>query len=339
MEKIIFGRTGLKVSRTSFGCIPIQRIPYEESTAILRHAYDNGVNLFDTANSYTTSEDRIGTAFSDVRKNVVICTKSGASNPEDLTAHLENSLRMLKTDYIDVLQFHNPSFLPRPNGEDGLYDCLKKAQTEGKIRFIGISAHKLTTAVEAVESGLYDTLQFPFSYISTDEEMALAKLCREKNVGLLAMKGLCGGILTNAKAAFAFLRQYENIVPIWGIEKIHQLEEFLSYEKNPPILDDSLQKEIEKDKAELSGSFCRACGYCLPCPADIPIPMAARMTFLLGRTLKENFLTPTWQENMRKIDNCTNCGHCVANCPYELDAPALLKFHQAEYFKSFEIKK
>ncbi|MCL2841381.1 MAG: aldo/keto reductase [Defluviitaleaceae bacterium] len=333
MEQVIFGRTGLKVSRTGFGCIPIQRITYEESTAILRRAYESGITLYDTANGYTTSEDRIGTALHDVRKNIVICTKSGAQTPDELTKHLENSLTKLRTDYIDVFQFHKPDFVPYPDREDGMYDTLKKAQTQGKIRFISMSAHSLDLAREAVESGLYDTMQFPISHISNPEEIEFTKLCKEKNIGYLGMKALCGGILTNAKAAFAFLRQFDNVIPIWGIEKMTELEEIIAYEKNPSTLDESLQKAIDNDRAELAGTFCRACGYCLPCPAKIPIPMAARMKFLLNRMYAPNFLTPEWTENMRRIDDCINCGHCKANCPYALDVPELLKLHQAAHSK------
>lgn len=339
MKKIIFGKTNLHVSRTGFGAIPIQRISYDESTAILRRAFDAGVSLFDTANAYTTSEDRIGIALGDVREKIILCTKSGATYNEgrrvaadEMIANLENSLRKLRTDYIDVFQFHCPGFVPHPGGEDGLYDALEKARREGKIRHIGITAHKLHLAIEAVESDLYAVLQYPFSYLSSPEELALAEKCRAHNVGVLGMKALCGGILTNARAAFAFLRQYENIVPIWGIQQMSELEEFIAYEKNPPALTDDLLAEIERDKAALSGSFCRACGYCLPCPANIPIPMAARMEFLLGRMVAENFRTPEWQAHMRKIDDCTDCGHCKANCPYELDVPELLRRHSAYYF-------
>ena len=333
MEQIIFGRTNLTVSRTGIGCIPIQRIPYDESTAILRRAYESGVTLFDTAHGYTTSQDRIGVALSHVRDKLVLCTKSGASTPEVLTDHLENSLAKMRTDYIDVFQFHNPSFVPRPGGEDGLYDTLLKVKAQGKIRAIGITAHKYTTALEAVQSGFYDTLQYPFSYLSSDEELGLIDQCRAQNMGILAMKGLCGGLITNGKAAFAFLRQFDNIVPIWGIEKMWQLEEFLACEESPPVLDAALQAVIAEDKVKLSGSFCRACGYCLPCPVDIPIPQAARIEFLMGRMVRDNFVTPAWQENMKRIDNCTGCGHCVANCPYELDVPELLKAQKEAYFK------
>jgi predicted aldo/keto reductase-like oxidoreductase len=240
---------------------------------------------------------------------------------------------MLQTDYIDVFQFHNPPFVPRPEGEDRLYDCALKAKAQGKIRHIGITSHSKDLAREAVMSGLYDTLQYPLSYLSTDEELALAALCREHNIGLLAMKGLCGGLITNAKAAFAFLRQYDNIIPIWGMQKMTELEEFLSYEQEPPTLDSDLQKVIETDKTELSGNFCRCCGYCLPCPVGIPINNAARITFLARRAVKEYWLSKEWQDNMCLIDNCTNCGHCKAHCPYGLDTPALLKRQQKEFFE------
>ena len=333
MQQTIFGKTGLTVSRTGFGCIPIQRIPYEESTALLQHAYEHGVTLYDTANSYTTSEDRIGTALHHVRSKIVLCTKSHALSSGELMENIENSLRMLRTDYIDLLQIHNPPFVPRPGREDGLYDCLLKARAQGKIRFIGITSHSRERAQEAVLSGLYDTLQYPLSYLSMDEELALIDLCRNHNMGMLAMKGLCGGLLTNAKAAFAFIRQYDNVIPIWGMQKMSEIEEFFSYEKTPPLLDSTLRNAIEADKAELTGSFCRSCGYCLPCSVDIPIPNAARITFLLRRTVKERYMTQEWQDNMRLIDNCTSCGHCKEHCPYGLDTPALLKRQQAEYFE------
>ena len=334
MEQIIFGKTGLKVGRTGFGCIPIQRISYDESTALLRRAYDNGVTVFDTANGYTTSEERIGIALGGVRKSIVLCTKSSASNPTDLMANIENSLTKMQTDYIDVFQFHNPSYVPKPDEENGMYETLLTAKKQGKIRHIAISAHKKEVSIEAVTSGLYDVLQFPFSYLSTPEEMAIAGLCQTHNVGILGMKGLCGGILTNAKAAFAYLREYENIVPIWGIQETAQLDEFISYEKIPPVLDDELQAVINTDREALAETFCRACGYCLPCPADIPIPMAARMTFLLRRMRKDVLQAENWQEQMRKIDNCTHCEHCKKHCPYELDVPVLLREHQHAYFAS-----
>ena len=333
MQQTVFGKTGLKVSRTGFGCIPIQRISYEESTALLNTAYENGITLYDTANSYSTSEERIGIALHKVRDKIVLCTKSSPFAPEKITENINNSLKMFKTDYIDVFQVHNPPFVPRPDGEDGVYNCLLKAKEQGKIRFIGITSHSKDRAKEAVLSGLYDTLQYPFSYLSSNEELTLVELCRESNIGFLAMKGLCGGLITNAKAAFAFLRQFENVIPIWGMQKMSELEEFLSFEIESPMLDSEMLKVIESDKTELGGSFCRCCGYCLPCTIGIPINNAARIVFLLGRTVRENFTTSEWQNHMRNVDNCTNCGNCIKKCPFGLDVPVILKYQQKKYFE------
>jgi predicted aldo/keto reductase-like oxidoreductase len=181
--------------------------------------------------------------------------------------------------------------------------------------------------------GLYDTVQFPLSAISSPADLELAGVCRQNDVGLIAMKAMCGGLLTGARLAFAALRQYENTVPIWGIQREQELAEFLALEADPPRLDDEMQAAIERERAELAGDFCRDCGYCLPCPAEIPIPTAARMAFLLRRSPSARFLTPEWQEQMRRIEDC---GACRERCPYELDTPALLQKMLRDYVASLE---
>jgi predicted aldo/keto reductase-like oxidoreductase len=334
MEKIRLGKTNLMVSRSGFGAIPIQRISDEESTALLRAAFEGGINFYDTARGYTTSEYKIRLALGDVRGKIIIATKSGANTGEQLEKNLETSLSELGTDYIDVYQFHNPSFIPRPGDENGVYDAALKAKSAGKIRYIGVTNHRLDLAVEMVKSGLFDTMQFPMSSLASEEELELVRLCKEHDVGFIAMKALAGGLITNAKTTFAFLRQFDNVVPIWGMQYMPQLEEFLRYEQNPPILDEELRAVIESDRAKLSGDFCRACGYCLPCPAGINIPTAARMELLLGRTNWRNMTDERGQEMMRRINNCTNCRHCAENCPYHLNTPKLLKAN-LKYFEKF----
>jgi aryl-alcohol dehydrogenase-like predicted oxidoreductase len=301
MEKIILGRTGLHVSRSGFGAIPIQRLSDEESTALLRASYEGGINYYDTARAYTTSERKINLALGSVRENIYIATKTQAKTGQALLNDLETSLGNLATDYIDIYQFHNPPFLPLPGGADGLYDAALKAKAEGKIRHIGITSHRLALAKEMVKSGLYETMQFPMSSLATEDEVELVKLCREYNVGFVAMKGLAGGLITNAATTFAFLRSLETVVPIWGMQAMWQLEEFLRYEKNPPELSGELMAVIEKDREALSGGFCRSCGYCLPCPAEINIPQSARMRLLLGRMNWHGLIDETNQAMMRKI--------------------------------------
>ena len=252
----------------------------------------------------------------------------------EVLAHINLSLKRMNTDYIDLIQLHNPEKLPNPNDKNSTYQALLEAKEKGIVRHIGISLHKYSDAIESVKSGLYETLQFPLSAISADRELEIIDLCKEHNVGLIAMKALCGGIITNAKMAFAFLRQFKNVVPIWGIQKIEELDEFLSYEKNPPQLDSKMLQLIDKEREELSGEFCRGCGYCMPCPVGIPLPMAARMYYLLRRSSVESLTNKEWQEKMARIDDCTNCGLCRTKCPYHLDTPKLIK-EMYEDFKTF----
>lgn len=331
MEKVRLGRTGLMVTRTAFGALPIQRVGSGEAARILRKAYDGGINFFDTARGYSDSEEKIGRALSDVRTKIIIATKSHAPTGAGLLADLQTSLANLKTDYVDILQLHNPAEIPNPNDPASTYSAALEARKKGMVRFVGISNHRIAVAAEAVRSGLFDTVQFPLSAVSSPEDLALVDLCASHDVGLIAMKALAGGLITNAKTAFAFLRQFETIVPIWGIQRKSELDEFLALADNPPLLNDNLRAVIEKDIAELSGDFCRGCGYCLPCPAEIPINIAARMSLLLKRAPSENYLTEDWQEKMSRIENCTECNQCKDRCPYNLDTPALLKKNLADY--------
>ncbi|MDR1147312.1 MAG: aldo/keto reductase [Spirochaetaceae bacterium] len=325
------GRTGLIVNKHGFGALPIQRRSVDDAVPILRGAFDAGINYFDTARMYTDSEEKIGRALGTVRKQFILATKTTAENGVELREHLETSLRLLKTDYIDVYQFHNPEHFPKPNDGTGLYEAVLEAKNAGKIRFIGITNHKIGVAIEAGESGLYDTMQFPFSYISGEKEIELVKLCEKTNTGFIAMKALCGGLLNDIGAAAAFMNTQSNVVPIWGIQTMNELEKLKTAIKNEKYPNAAQSARIEHDRAELQGDFCRSCGYCLPCPAGIKIFNCARMSLLLRRMPPAQWLTEQWRQEMEKINNCINCGHCKEHCPYKLDTPALLKKNYADY--------
>ena len=335
---VTLGKTGMIVNKNGFGALPIQRISTEEAAVLLRKAYDAGVRFFDTARFYTDSEEKIGYALSDVRAKIYIATKTAAKNADDFWKDLETSLRNLKTDYVDLYQFHNPPFCPKPGDGSGLYEAMLEAKKQGKIRFIGITNHRMAVAEEAVESGLYDTLQFPFNYLSTGREIALAKACAEHDMGFIAMKGLSGGLLNNSAAVYAYMAQYENVLPIWGVQTEKELDEFLSYIENPPQLTDELKAVIEKDQRELAGEFCRGCGYCMPCPAGIEINDCARMSLLLRRSPSESHLNEAGQARMKKIEGCINCGQCRSKCPYGLDTPRLLKNNYKDYMEVLDGK-
>ena len=331
MSNVTLGRTHITVDKNGFGALPVQRVTKEEAAGILRRAYEGGITFFDTARAYSDSEEKIGLALSGVRNHIYLATKTMASTPEGFWKDLETSLSLLKTDCIDIYQFHNPPFCPRPGDESGLYDAALKAREQGKIRFIGITNHRLSVAQEAIQSGLYDTLQFPFCYLADEKDLALVEACREQDMGFIAMKSLSGGLITNAAAAYAYADQFDNVLPIWGIQRLSELEEFLSFIQDPPSMTGEIKALIDRDRRLLSGTFCRGCGYCMPCPAGIEINNCARMSLLLRRSPTASHLSPAGQEKMMKIKDCLHCGQCASKCPYGLDTPALLERNLKDY--------
>ena len=333
MKLLSLGKTGITTPQNAFGALPIQRTDLKTAVKLLRRAYDGGMTFFDTARAYSDSEEKLGAAFDGMRDRIFIATKTHATTPEVFWSDLETSLKNLRTDYIDLYQFHMPAQCFRPGDGTGMYECMLEAKAQGKIRHIGMTNHRILVATEAVESGLYETMQFPFSYLASQQELDLVQACKDKGMGFIAMKALAGGLITNSAAAFAYISQFDHVLPIWGIQREHELEEFLSYMDNPPALTPELQAVIDGDRKELVGDFCRGCGFCMPCPMGIEISSCARMSLMLRRAPSASSLTPESQEMMQKIETCLHCGQCSSKCPYGLDTPALLEKNYEDYKK------
>ena len=317
MKMVTLGSTGIQVVQNGFGALPIQRDSKEVAVKIVRRAYEGGMRFFDTARAYSDSEEKVGEALNDVRDNLYIATKTMAQTPEEFWQQLETSLQLLKTDYIDIYQFHCANQVYAPGDGTGMYECMLEAKAQGKIRHIGITAHKIQIAFDAVESGLYETLQYPFSYLAAEREKELVAKCKEKNVGFIAMKGLAGGLINKSEAAMAFMTQYDNVLPIWGIQRETELEEWLSYMDHTPSMTGEIKEYIEREQKELSGEFCRGCGYCMPCPKGIMINQCARMSLMLRRAHSASWLSEDMQAEMKKIETCINCRKCVSKKNYE----------------------
>lgn len=331
MKTVTLGSTGICVPQNAFGALPVQRVMKDQAVALLRRARSGGITFFDTARAYSDSEEKLGLAFGGHWDGIYVATKTAALTPEDFWRDLETSLSLLKTDHIDIYQFHNAAQCFRPGDGTGMYECMLEAKKQGKIRHIGATAHRIGIAEEIIDSGLYETLQFPFSYISSEREQALAEKCRRANMGLIAMKGLAGGLIRRSDAAFAFISQFENVLPIWGIQRERELDEWLAFFKTPAVMTDELRSFIETERRELTGEFCRGCGYCMPCPAGIEINNCARMSLMLRRAPSAAWLTPDMQEKMKRIEGCLHCGRCASKCPYGLDTPALLQKNYEDY--------
>ena len=328
MRDYTLGKTGITVPQNAFGALPIQRVTVDEAVSLLRNAYDGGMRFFDTARAYSDSEIKIGKAFEGMRDKVYISSKTQAVTKDKFFEDLDTTLKNLKTDYIDIYQLHCAARCY--NEEDEIYNALVEAKKQGKIRHIGITAHKIGVAEDIVRSGLYETLQFPFSYLASDRDIELVKSCAEHGMGFIAMKGLSGGLLTDSSACMAFMSLYEAL-PIWGIQRQSELDEWLSFFDKEVSMTEEIKAVIDKDRKELLGEFCRGCGYCMPCTVDIQINQCARMIQMIRRSPSANFLSDFWQQEMLKIDSCVECGICKTRCPYELDIPTLLKKNLEDY--------
>ena len=333
-ETVRLGRTGLVVNKTGFGALPLQRVVMEEAKRIIRRALDGGINFIDTARVYTDSEEKLGAALdSALRKKIVLATKALPADGASLTQSLHNSLKMLRTEYVDILQVHNPKRMPAPDDGSGLCEALLEARRAGKIRFIGLTSHSADLAIQAARSGLYDTVQFPFSYLSSGKDMEVPGICRDEDVGFLAMKGLGGGLIRNIPAAFAFMRAYDNVLPLWGIQKMEELKEFLALSAAPPEWDAAMEASVEQDRRELSADFCRGCAYCMPCPSGIDIALVARMALLLNRHPRQK-VVEAFGAKMAAAADCVQCGECRPRCPYGLDTPELVR-KNAEFYNNY----
>jgi len=331
MKEITLGKTGIKTPQNAFGALPIQRVTMDEAVKILQRAYEGGMTFFDTARAYSDSEEKLGQAFEGMRDKIFIASKTLAKTPDEFWKQLDTSLTNLKTDYLDIYQFHCVPQCYKPDDGTGMYECMLKAKEQGIIKHIGITAHNIETAFQCVQSGLYETMQFPFSYLTTEKELELVRACAAHGMGFIAMKALAGGLINNSAAAYAYLAQFDHVLPIWGVQRENELDEFLNYIDCPPLLTAELQTVINKDRQELIGSFCRGCGYCMPCPVGIEINSCARMSLMIRRAPQAAQLTDKAQAMMKKIEDCLHCGKCEAKCPYGLDTPRLLEENYQDY--------
>lgn len=333
MNKITLGKTNLVIEKNGFGCLPIQRIREQDAVDLLHKAYDGGINFFDTARAYSDSEQKVGAAFSSMRDKIVLATKTGAQTAEGFWKDLETSLRTLKTDYIDIYQFHNPAFCPKPGwrrrpvrrgarGEKAGQNSPHFDHEPSPRR--GARGHRLGPLRDLAVS-----VQLPRG----EQEMELVRKCRETNMGFIAMKGMAGGLIRDGFTAAAWMAQQDGVVPIWGVQRESELDQFLQCIREGVELTDERKATIERDRKELCGEFCRGCGYCMPCPAGIEINQCARMSLMLRRAPAAAWLTEEWQQKMHQIENCRHCGHCMSKCPYGLNTPELLQANYKDYWE------
>lgn len=327
MNTITLGKTGIVTSELGFGGIPIIPLTTEEGVRIVEHSYERGIRFFDSANAYATSEKKIGQALESVRDKVTIATKTGKRDGQGAAQHLAFSLENLRTDYIDIYQFHNvgnAEALDQILGPEGAYEVAAKARDEGKIRFIGFSSHDIATAIKACRTGLFSTVQFPFNFIEREPADELFMVAREEQMGIIGMKPLGGGILDRAPLCFKFLQQHPYVLPIPGTSSIEEVDEIVGlYENRQPMSDDEVQ-EIERLRADLGTKFCHRCGYCIPCEQGVNIPSVMGFRSMMRR-FPPSMAVGMARNVIETGELCTECEECLEKCPYSLEIPVLIK--------------
>ena len=336
MDQIQLGKTGLWVSRTGFGGIPIQRLSEEEAVAVVRGCLDLGVTFIDTAHGYTTSEECIGKAIASRREDLVLATKTPARDAATAQEHIELSLQRLRTEQIDICQLHGVSSqdkLEAVLAPGGALEALQAARNRGQIGHIGFSSHSLEIAQEAIRTSLFETVQFPFNFIATEAADELLPLARQYGLGFIAMKPMGGGLLERADLAFKYLFQFPDVVPDPGIERVEEMEEIVALAEDRAELTAADWVAIEDIRQELGTRFCHRCNYCQPCPQGIPISGVLNYRSVWRRMPPERALSEGWQQNMDRAATCQECAQCEERCPYELPIRELLQENIA-FFQS-----
>jgi predicted aldo/keto reductase-like oxidoreductase len=320
MKRIRLGKSELQVSRVGMGGIPIQRLTEVEAVKVVQRCLDLGINFVDTANGYTTSEERIGKAIAGRREQVIIATKSTARDRASAQGHLELSLKRLNVEMIDLWQLHNVSSdetLEQVLGPGGAMEAARRAREKGMIRHIGITSHSMDVALKAVPMGHFETVQFPFNFVTTEPADKLVPLAREHDVGFIAMKPMAGGLLSNARLCIKYLLQFE-VVPDPGIERVDEIDEIVDIVDGPWELSPRELEEIELIRQNVGTRFCRRCGYCEPCPEGVRISVLTNISSFLKRFPRQT-ATSGWLASAAKTAaDCIECGECEEKCPYHL---------------------
>jgi predicted aldo/keto reductase-like oxidoreductase len=327
------GKTGLQVSAVGFGAIPIIRLSFAEAEPVLRRALDRGITFFDTAHLYVDSEANIGRALAGKRQQVLLASKTIKRDRQGAREDLELSLRRLGTDYLDLYQVHQvsqESDWQTLTGPDGALEFLTRARQAGQIRHLGVTSHSLEMAIRLVQTGLFSTIQFPFNFVETEAAQDLHPLARQQDLGILAMKPFCGGLVADARVAFAYLRQFPDIMPLAGCDSVDRVDQVADLYEGDLLVTPEDLAAMERYRSELGDLFCRRCEYCQPCPQEVMIT-PAMLYGIVAHRMGPAKAAAFAAKAMESVRLCEECGECASRCPYHLPIPEILHKHLALY--------
>ena len=337
MKYVRLGKSQLSVSQVGFGGIPIQRVSFAEAEKCIHAALDLGINYIDTALVYGDSEEKIGQALKGRRDKVILATKVPPRSREFVAESLESSLKKLKTDYIDLYQLHNVENKELLEASKDVIDILHKARKQGKVRHIGVSIHGVDWANEVIRTGLFETVMIAMNFIVNEAERNVLPTARELDVGVIAMKPLAGGHISDAALAMKYFTGFDDVVPLVGIEQPEEIRQIVEIVESGIAPSEQEIREMEKIREESGAQFCRLCGYCLPCPQGIDIVLVNTFYSIAKRMPLDSVLKGGIADGMRRAENCVECGTCEERCPYHLNIRRLIR-ENYEYFKQLAEK-
>jgi len=298
-----------------------------DAERVLLRAADRGITFFDTARGYTDSEEKIGRALAARRGELVIATKALSRDAAGMAAEVETSLRNLRTDVIDLYQLHCISSdrdLDRVMGPGGAYEALSRARDRGQVRFIGITSHSRPVLLRAIATGVFDTVQHPINPIETEWREDVVPAARQADLGTIAMKPAAGGAIGDVPAALRYELAAGMDVVIPGMDSTEQVDAnaAVGEELRPPTAKE--QTDLEEEKKRWGTSFCRRCGYCMPCPNGLQIPFLLLIQAYYVRYGMRDWALERLAGLEKTYADCVACGECVTRCPYELPIPELM---------------
>ena len=335
MEYRILGKTGLRVSRLGLGGIPIQRIDQPGTRALLQAASAAGVNYIDTARAYTVSEEWIGQALQEagLRDKFILATKCRAVTKADMEKELATSLKNLRTDHIELYQFHNPSLdaLKTILAPGGAMEALLEAKAAGVVGHIGITAHLAAVFEAALDVPEIETVMFPYNIVE-QQGAELIRRCAELGKGFIDMKPLAGGAIEDGHLALRYVLSNPGVtVAIPGMADPKELADNVAGSANTASLTADEQAACQQVRDALGTQFCRRCNYCAPCTVGISIPNCFLFQGYLDRYGLAGWARERYDTLKVKAGACIGCGQCESRCPYSLPIREMLKKVAADF--------
>jgi len=329
MEFRRLGKTCLEVSAIGFGGIPLQKLGRKQARKLVGLALDYQINFFDTAQVYGDSEAKIGEGVKGRRRECLLATKSPCRSFQQALEDVGAALRRMQVKVIDLYQVHRVNdleMLDEVIGPNGSLQGLKKAKEEGKINHIGITGHNPDVLLRAIENEDFETVQVPFNIIEDGpDERALLRAAREREVGVICMKPLAGGVITEPELSLRWILSQGVSTAIPGMIQPDEVKSNALVGRAPLPLSEKERQTLKKVCEPLEENLCRRCMYCMPCPQGVPIYVIQELGDKVQVPGVRELSRDIYMRQKVNFESCADCGECEEKCPYHLPIRKMLK--------------